>query len=333
MSNEVGFAVVGLGMGRGRAQMVRDTEGAQLVKVVDLRSELAREVGEELQCAWADSLDEALNDDDVDVVLVMTPSGLHGDVAIKVLEAGKHAVTTKPMEVTVEKCDAMVEAASKAGKFLAVDFQERYTDLAQKTKYAIDQGLFGKPILCESRLKWFRTQAYYDAGGWRGTWAMDGGGALANQSIHVIDLLVWFLGAPKQVIGRMGTFTHKIETEDLGMAIIEFQGGAMGSIVGTTTYPQGIFWGVEVHGSEGGVSANLNPDGEVAWSFLEGMETREDSLQRVAPVQNIVEDVVSAVRDGTPLVCDGQQGRRSVAVLNAIYASARANGRPVEFDG
>ena len=331
--SDVGFAVVGLGMGRGRAQMVNETAGAHLAKVVDLRAELAREVADELDCAWTDNLDDALNDDDVDVVLVMTPSGLHGEVAIRVLEAGKHAVTTKPMEVTVEKCDAMVEAASKAGKLLAVDFQERYADLGQKTKHAIDSGLFGKLILCESRLKWFRNQAYYDAGGWRGTWAMDGGGALANQSIHVIDLLVWFLGAPKQVIGRMGTFTHKIETEDLGMAIIEFQSGAMGSVVGTTTYPQGLYWGVEVHGSEGGVSANLNEDGEVAWSFLEGMEDRATALQRAVPIQNVVEDVVSAVRDGTPLVCDGEQGRRSVAVLNAIYESARANGRPVEFDG
>lgn len=331
MSDDIGFAVVGLGMGRGRAQMVHDTTGARLVKVVDLRAELAKEVAEQLHCAWSDNLDEVLDDDDVDVVLVMTPSGLHGQVAIKVLEAGKHAVTTKPMEVTVEKCDAMVAAAAKAGKLLAVDFQERYTDLSQKTKHAVDTGLFGKPILCESRLKWFRTQEYYDAGGWRGTWAMDGGGALANQTIHVIDLLVWFLGEPKQVIGRMGTHTHAIETEDLGMAIIEFHSGAMGSVVGTTTYPQGIYWGVEVHGSEGGVSADLNEGGEVSWSFLDGMENRREALQRAVPVRNIVEDVVSAVRDGTPLVCDGEQGRRSVAVLNAIYDSARANGRPVEF--
>ncbi|MDP6700776.1 MAG: Gfo/Idh/MocA family oxidoreductase, partial [Candidatus Latescibacteria bacterium] len=296
-------------------------------KVVDLRAELAQEVGGELDCAWTDNLDDALNDDNVDVVLVMTPSGLHGDVAIKVLEAGKHAVTTKPMEVSVEKCDAMIEAASRAGKLLGVDFQERYADIGQKTKHAIDTGLFGKPILCESRLKWFRTQEYYDAGGWRGTWAMDGGGSLANQGSHLIDLLLWFMGTPTRVYGETAIMNHEIETEDIGQAILNFESGAKGGILGTTTFPDSPYFSAEVHGTEGGVLIDAALSGEMR-VFGDGLEEKLQAIHN--PLANVVEDVVSALNEGTPLRVDGREGRRTVALLENIYRSSR-EGKAVDY--
>lgn len=328
--SEIGFAVVGLGKGRVRAQTIVETPGARLATVVDIDAERARRVGEEMECPWTVSLDDALKDDAVDVVFVLTPSALHGDLAIQALEAGKHAITTKPMEINVEKCDAMIAAANQAGKLLGVDFQERYSDTGQKIRYAIDEGLFGTIVLGEARLKWYRSQEYYDVGGWRGTWKMDGGGALANQTIHNIDLLVWYMGRPKAVNGRIGTFTHAIETEDLGIATIEFESGAVGTILGTTTFPQSVYWRMEVHGSEGGVQADL--DGEVKWSFFEGMSDREQQIQRLNERRNIIEDVISAVNEGTPLLCDAQQGRASIELLQAIYESARNDGKTVRLE-
>ena len=327
--NDVGFAVVGLGMGRVRAKQIKDTAGAKLVTVVDANRDRAREVGEELRCAWTDQLDRALDNDEVDVVLVVTPSGLHAEGAIASLEAGKHTITTKPMEVSLEKCDAMIAAAEKADRLLGVDFQERYSDVPQQIKFALDRGLRGEPVLAEARLKWYRSQEYYDAGGWRGTWKMDGGGALANQTIHGIDQLVWFMGRPKSVVGRIGCFTHEIETEDLGMAMIEFESGTVGTVLGTTTFPDNACWGVEVHGSEGGVLANFGEDPR--WFFVENCKERQQQLARVVPHRNIAEDVVSAVQRGTPLVCDAGQGRLSVELLTAIYDSARNGGTPVEL--
>lgn len=327
---DVGFAVVGLGMGRGRAQTVAATAGARLVTVVDINESLAEKVGRELDCKWTAKLEDALDDDAVDVVLILTPSGLHGEMAIRVLEAGKHAITTKPMEVTLAKCDAMIAAAEKAGKLLGVDFETRYRDPCQKIRYALDHGHFGQPILAEARLKWYRSQKYYDSGGgWRGTWKLDGGGALANQSIHGIDLILWLMGRPKRVHARTGTFAHQIETEDLGMAMIDFASGAVGTILGTTTFPADACWKIEIHGSEGGAVVDFS--GETKWFFLDGMADRQEKLQRLTAPQNIVEDVISALCHGTPLLCDGDQGRLSIELLTAVYESARNGGLPVDL--
>lgn len=324
--SDIGFCIIGLGMGKVRAAEVEKTSGARLVSVVDLNEQLARQVGETHHCKWTTDLDDALQDDKVDVVLVLTPSGLHADISIRALEAGKHAISTKPMEVSLEQCDRMIVAQKKSGKLLGVDFEERYKEPNQLVKNALDQGLLGKPVLAEARLKWFRSQAYYDAGGWRGTWKMDGGGALANQSIHQIDLIQWIMGGARRVWGRTGTFTHGIETEDIGNAMIEFESGAMGCILGTTTFPGDPFAGIEIHGEEGGF---LSTRPEPEWYFLDGLEKRKQELKRITPARNIVQDAVSAIANGTPLQCDALEGRKSVALLNAIYASARQDGAPV----
>jgi predicted dehydrogenase len=324
----IGFAVVGLGMGRQRAELITKTAGARLARVVDLNEQRARDAAAQLQCPWSLDIAEALGDPAVDVVMVMTPSGLHADLVIRSLQAGKHVITTKPMEVSVEACERMLDAQRASGKLLAVDFQERYAAANQKIKFALERGLIGRPLLAEARLKWHRSQAYYDAGGWRGTWKMDGGGALANQTIHCIDILCWLMGQPKRVIGSVWTLAHQMETEDLGTAIVEFAGGAKGVIVGTTTFPTSPYWGVEVHGHEGGVIAMFDQPHQ--WHFLKGLESRKDQLQTLFPHANVIEDMVSALTRGTPLVCDGEQGKLSVQLLRAIYNSSQQGGLPVE---
>lgn len=325
---DIGFSVVGLGMGRGRAKLIRTLEGARLVSVVDLRADLATEVAEELGCAALTSADDALADDRVDVLVVMTPSGMHADLAVRALDAGKHVITTKPMDVTVERCDLMLAAQARSGRLLAVDFQRRFEERYARARYAIDQNLLGRLLMGEARLKWYRTQDYYDRGGWRGTWKMDGGGSLANQTIHEIDLLRWLMGKPKTVVGRIGRLNHQIETEDVGLAIIAFESGAVGTIVGTTTFTCASYEGLEIHGTEGGLLTTVKPE---RWEFVKGHEDRAEQLRRCTPFANTFENMVAALRDGAPLVCDGNEGRNAIELLNAIYDSARHDSRPVNL--
>ena len=321
---DVRWAVVGLGMGRSRAKLIKETPGARLLAVCDVDEERARKSSEELECRAYASLEELLTDDEVEVVFTLTPSGLHAEQCIAALDAGKHAVTTKPMDVSSEKCRRAIKAAKKAKKILAVDFNARYQEKYLLIRAAIDKGLLGRLILGEARLKWYRSQEYYDRGGWRGTWEMDGGGSLANQTVHHIDLMLWYMGEPARVWGRHGIFAHRIETEDLGMAMVEFKSGAAGTVLGTTTFPKNAYCGVEVHGEKGGVVATA----ETKWYFLDPED--EEKVSHDYPHKNIVEDINSAVRKGTPPLCDGEQGLRSVAFLEAVYRSSR-EGKPVEL--
>ena len=326
----VGFAVVGLGMGRGRSKLVGETVGAELRVVVDLNEKLAREVAEELECEWTTSLDDTLGRDDVDVVYIMTPSGLHAELGVRAAGAGKHVITTKPMDVSVDACDRLIAATDEAGVRLAVDYQSRYVDGNYRLAEAVRQGWLGKMILGEARFKWFRAQEYFQHGdGWRGTWAMDGGGSLANQGSHLLDLLLWFMGEPTTVYAETGIMNHEIETEDLGMAILNFAGGAKGTILGTTTFPKNVYFAAEVHGTDGAVSIEdvLNGESRV---LGDGLEERLQSVDN--PLRSVVEDMVSAIELGTDLRVDGREGRRTVALLDAVYRSAR-EGRLVSCDG
>lgn len=322
----LGFAVVGLGMGRARAKQIQETAGAELKLVVDLNAELAQKVGEEFGCPWTTHLEEALGRGDVQVVMVMTPSGLHAVIGAQVARAGKHVITTKPMDVSTAACDQLIQAADTAGVKLAVDYQSRYVDNNFRVAEALRLGWLGQPILGEVRFKWFRSQDYFRHGtGWRGTWAMDGGGSLANQGSHLIDLLLWFMGEPVRVYAETAIMNHQIETEDLGMALLNFKSGAKGAIVGTTTFPASPYFSAEVHGTQGGVLIDAVLEGKMR-VFGEGLEERLNTITN--PVHNVVEDMVSALEQGTPLRVDGRQGRRTVALLETVYASAR-QGRAV----
>jgi len=321
----VGFAVVGLGMGYNRAKLIQETAGAELNVAVDLDARRAEDVGTELGVDWTTDLKQALGRKDVDVVLVMTPSGTHADIGVQVAEAGKHVITTKPMDVSVAACDRLSAACDAAGVLCGVDYESRYIDNNYRVAEALRQGWLGKPILGEVRFKWYRSQAYFDAsGGWRGTWAMDGGGSLANQGAHLLDILSWFMGDPVSVYGEMAIMNHDIETEDIGLAILNFENGAKGTVLGTTTFPQSVYFGAEVHGTAGGILIDAILTGQMR-VFGEGLEERLMAIEN--PLHSIVEDVVSAVTNGTRLRVDGREGRRTVALLEAIYTSAREGRR------
>ena len=318
----VNFAVVGLGMGNNRARMIKNTDGAELKCVVDLRTDLAKKTGEDLGTDWTTDIDEVLGRNDIDCVMVMTPSGTHAEVGIRVAKAGKHVITTKPMDVSTEACDQLIAACDEAGVKLAVDYQSRYVDNNYRVAEALRRGWLGRPILGEVRFKWFRSDDYFEHnGGWRGTWQMDGGGSLANQGAHLLDVISWFMGDFESVYGEMAIMNHDIETEDVGLAIVRFKNGAKGVIVGTTTFPTNVYFSAEVHGTVGGILIEDVLSGNMR-VFGEGLEERLQQINN--PIHNIIEDFVQAVEEGGDVRVDGREGRRTVALLEKIYQSARS---------
>jgi UDP-N-acetyl-2-amino-2-deoxyglucuronate dehydrogenase len=352
-SGAIRFGIAGMGVGRSRAQMALKAQGAELAAIFDRRLDNGRKLAADWGCDAAASFEEMINRPDIDVIGIFTPSGTHADLAIQAIKAGKHVISTKPPDVSVEKVDAMAGAARDFGRLLAIDFGSRYDDDVRKVKAAIDAGRLGQPIFADMRLKWWRSQGYFDGGdppGWRGTWAMDGGGSLANQGIHDLDLLQWFMGKVKGVRARTRIFSHQIETEDACQAFVDFENGAWGLIETTTTVWGGLGRAIEVHGTNG--TMTLIDRGIGAWRFKdeeegpepeygagsagpmtaagvsEGGEARskwQPELPAGRPM-NVIEDVVSALTKGTPVACPPEEGRRSVAILEAVYRSARRGG-------
>jgi len=321
---DYGFAVVGLGMGVNRARQVVGTPGARLVAVCDLKTDRLHKVMAEHGCEGTTDYHELLARDDIDVIYVMTESGNHARVAIDAAKAGKHVIATKPIETTLEKAQAMIQACEEAGVKLLVDFGNRYRPDVNKLKAALDRGLFGKLILAEARLKWYRSDAYYE--GWHGTWELDGGGSLINQTVHFVDLLCWFIGLPETVRGRIGVYNHDIEAEDMAVAMLHYASGAEGVIVCTTTFPKNQPAGVQVHGTKGG--AILSGGKLTYWKTDGDAEVEAPEHPTCA-----ADDMVKTLRDGQPLSCDGPEGRKSLALVRAVYESALNGEKLVTLGG
>ncbi|MDA1191259.1 MAG: Gfo/Idh/MocA family oxidoreductase [Candidatus Poribacteria bacterium] len=314
---EIRFGIVGLGMGMNRARQVHQTEGAKLTAVCDLDAGRLERAKGDFDCATHTEYSEMLDRDDVDVVWIMLPSGLHAQFGVQAAAAGKHVATTKPMDVSLEACDALIKATDANNVKLWIDFEERYRPANRKIKKAIDDGALGQLVLGEIRLKWWRGAGYYH--GWHGTWKLDGGGSLANQGVHQLDLLQWFMGEVASVYGHFGIYggeEHKeVETEDLVHAHVKFKNGSLGAILTTTTCPKHQQTQVQVHGTKGVVGTG--PD---VWEFVdEGVDVQIEDGPR-----NTTEDVLRVLNEGGEPTCGGLEGRRTVELFNAVYASGRA---------
>ena len=190
---------------------------------------------------------------DCDMVTICTPSGTHADLAVNSMLAGKHVTVEKPLAITAADCDRVLETEKLTGKICAPVSQLRYSDSVRKLKEAVDAGKFGKPVLCSIYMKFYRSKEYY-AGSWRGTKAMDGGGALMNQGIHGIDILRYVAGDVKSVSAKVSTLVHDIEVEDTAVAAIEFESGALGVIEGATSVVPGYPRRMEICGDKGSVA-------------------------------------------------------------------------------
>ena len=314
------FGVVGLGMGQNRSRVVSGTEGAKLLAVCDLREDRAKAAAEKLSCDCYTDYEEMLKREDIDVIYVMTFSGLHAEHGIMAAQAGKHVISTKPLDVSLERVDKLIAECASRGLKLVTDFDIRYSGDAQTIHKAIQSGVLGRIFLGEARLKWFRAQTYYDEnGGWRGTWRFDGGGSLSNQTVHYIDQLCWLLGEVTSVYAELGVVNHKIEGEDMGLAILNFASGAKGAIVGTTTFPKNYYSGVEIHGEKG---AALTTRGKgIEWVWPEGGEVDPGTLRVEPELRSAAADMVRAIKENRTPQVPGEEGRKSVVVLEALRKS------------
>ncbi|MCA9230860.1 MAG: Gfo/Idh/MocA family oxidoreductase [Planctomycetales bacterium] len=343
-----GFAIIGTGMiSRFHARAIDDVRGAKLVACYDRATEYAKKFASEVGCqAYAD-LDQMLADPHIDVVTVATPSGAHMEPAVTAARAGKHVIIEKPLEVTLKRCDRIISECEKAGVKLGAIFPSRFHDSSLKMKRAISEGRFGRLTLGDAYVKWYRTQEYYDSGAWRGTWKLDGGGALMNQAIHTVDLLTWLMGPVAEIQAQTATLAHKrIEVEDVAAATLKFANGALGIIEATTAAYPGYLKRIELHGSEG--TAVLEEEDLKTWDFakktradaaiLAAMKTKKSTGGGAADPSAIghhghalqFKDFVEAIRTNRTPAVDGHEGRRSVEIILAIYKSAMT-GRTVKL--
>ncbi len=354
MKDEVGFAVVGCGViGRTHADQAVSCEGAYLAAVVDEAPERAQAFARRYGVPGYSNLEEVLQREDIDVVTVATPSGSHGDVAMRAARAGKHVIVEKPIEVTLEKADAMITVCRENGVKLCVVSQHRFDPSTIAVKRHIDEGRFGKMLLGEATVHWYRSQAYYDSGDWRGTWKLDGGGALMNQSIHTIDLLQHLMGPVERIYAHAGTFNHeRIEVEDAAVAVLRFRGGGIGTIVGTTLAYPGLSARVEVFGESG--TAVIDGDRlthlyvrsqEATGGSSYGDQAAVNKATTVGEVGSAAADpsavsggghaaqfidMIQAIREDREPLVNGAEGKKPLAIILGIYESART-GREVHL--
>ncbi len=336
-------ALVGCGnIGRGHAKAYQETREIEMAAVVDVVEARAKALGEAHDVPWFTSVDEVLGRDDIDVIDVGVPSGLHGEVALAAAAAGKHCICEKPLDVTPQRCDEIVAAFDQAGTVLGGIYQHRYADDVRRLKDAIDAGRLGRLSLLNCLTPWWRTQEYYDSGDWRGTWELDGGGALMNQSIHAIDLMLWFGGPLKRLQAYATLLTHeRIEVEDVSVAVCEFECGAFGVIQGTTAAYPGSGVEHQVMGNAGMVY--LTGDKIDLWKLKdeEGGEAKEDAdrgedvgaaadptVMHGNLFARNLDDIARAARTGGEPLVTGREHKRAVEVICAIYESARS-GREV----
>ncbi|MGH3090573.1 MAG: Gfo/Idh/MocA family protein, partial [Rubrobacteraceae bacterium] len=325
--------IIGAGtIGAVHAREVGKLEGAHLVAVAEPREEAGRELAREHGAEWCPSIEDLLSREDVDVVILCTPSGLHPEGAVAAARAGRHVISEKPMAVTLEGVDRMIEACDEAGVTLSVIFQYRFNRAAMRLKKALDAGLFGRPILGNALVHWHRTDDYYrEKGGWRGTWDLDGGGALMNQSIHAIDLLQWLLGPVESLNAYAATLTHDIETEDTATAALRFESGAMGVIQGTTSTHTDYPLKVEIRGEKGG--ATLEGARLTSWHVSREEETLFPEELHAFPDTpdepfgaahgRQLGAIFEALREGESPPLSGEEARKAVEIILGIYRSAR----------
>jgi len=336
----VGFGIVGCGMIAGfHSKAIADLPDARLVACYDTVPEAADRFGDQSDCHVYHDLEDMLGDGEVDVVTICTPSGAHLDPAVAAADAGKHVIVEKPLEVTLARCDAIIDAAQKRGVTLSTIFPSRFHDSSQALKRAVEEGRFGRFTLGDAYVKWYRNQEYYDSGAWRGTWKLDGGGALMNQAIHSVDLLTWLMGPVSSITAQTATLAHdRIEVEDTVVATLRFESGALGVIEASTAVYPGYLKRIELHGDGG--TAVLEEEDIKIWDFAETTEQDEQIKRQMAGRTETgggasdpaaighhghraqFADVLEAIQEKRPPFIDGQQGRRSVEIILGIYKAA-----------
>jgi UDP-N-acetyl-2-amino-2-deoxyglucuronate dehydrogenase len=340
-----GFGIIGCGMiANFHARAIRDIDGAHLVACYNPTPIKAEKLAAEYGCTAYTELDKMLAHPGLDIVTIGSPSGSHMEPCLAAAAAGKHVIVEKPLDVTLERCDKMIAACDQAGVKLATIFPSRYHASSKLMKQAVEAGRFGTLALGDAYVKWFRTQQYYDSGAWRGTWKLDGGGALMNQAIHSVDLLLWLMGPVAEVSAHTAMLAHqRIEVEDVAVASVRFASGALGVIEATTAGFPGSLKKIEITGSTG--TAILEEEDIIKWEFAQTTDEddriRKEMLGKTktgggaadpAAIGHqahaaLFRDVLQAIQGDRSLSIDGREGRRSVELILAIYESAKTGNK------
>ena len=355
------FGIIGCGgVGPTHAGALLRIDDAEIVAAADLIVDRAKELAGQIGIAKVYRSDvELLADPNIDVVCICTPSGDHAAHAVRAMQAGKHVVVEKPMEITLDACDRMIDVQRATGKKLTVIHQHRFDPATGVVKDAIDKGKLGRIILADAQVKWFRKQHYYDVAPWRGTWAGDGGGALMNQGIHTVDLLQWLTGGIESVFAHTATAGHQIETEDIAVAALKFNCGAIGTFTASTAAFPGHPARIDIYGTEG--SATIEGDRLKEMTFKNGQSVRADEAAHdaisvaqggTASVKNEAArraflsdkkagwgdahraqllDLIRAIREDSEPLVNGPAARKSVGIVLSIYESARTR-QPVNVE-
>ena len=335
-----GFGIVGCGMiSNFHAAAIADIRNSRLVGCFDVIPQSADRFAEEQEITPYHDLREMLANPEIHIITICTPSGAHLEPALAAAKAGKHVLVEKPLEITLKKCDKIISACEKAGVQLGTIMPSRFSPANVTLKDAIKDGRFGKLTLGDTYVKWWRSQDYYDSGGWRGTWELDGGGAYMNQAIHNVDLLYWLMGDIDEVVGITGTLAHKrIEVEDTGSAVVRFKNGAIGTLTAATSAFPGLLKRTEIHGTEG--SAIVEQDDIKLWEFAKkhpkdravrekfgkGSSTSGGAAdpKAISHVGHMLQfkDFIKAIQQGKKPLVDGYEGRKSVELILSIYQSS-----------
>ena len=348
------FGIIGCGtIGPTHAAAIQQIAGLELVAAADLSLERAKYMANKFGVErFYRGHEELLADETIEAVTVCTPSGIHAEVGVAALLAGKHVLVEKPMDIRVESCDRLLEAARKSGKTLGVISQHRFDKATQLAKHAIEEGRLGRLAFVEGSVKWWRTQDYYDSGDWRGTLALDGGGALMNQGVHTVDLLLHLAGPVESVSAQTRTAAHeRLEVEDIAVAVLTFKSGAVGVLSASTAAYPGYPVRIELFGTEG--TLIMEGDRLKEMHFKNGEEyigeeaasdalsvarggtasLREEARDRNASANSgavwgdahrmQIEEFVNAVQENREPAVNGHTGRAAVALVSAVYESAK----------
>ena len=337
----IGVGIVGLGaVSDLHAQAIRAIGENRLVACCSQDPAKSAMFAAKNGCTAYSSLKDFLAHPGLDIVSVTTAAGFHLEPGLAAIAAGKHLIVEKPLEISLDRCDQIIEAAERAHVLVSGIFQSRFHPVSQLIKDALDRGRFGRLVLGDAYVKWFRNQAYYDKTAQRGTWDYDGGGALMNQGIHAVDLLQWYMGPVKSVFAHTSTLGHeRIEVEDNAVVALRFENGALGVIEGSTTAYPGYPKRIEVSGTKG--TAILEENILRAWDFIESEQMDEEVRRKFgvagAPSggasdpmaisflghQRQYEEMIRCLEQGgTPRV-DASEARKSVAIILAVYRSAQ----------
>ena len=330
--SKVRFAIIGSGsIAQTHAQAISAIQGATLVAIYGRSAKKAQELAIQYNCDWHTDLDEMLKRSDIDAVSICTPNGTHADFGITAALAGKHVLVEKPIDVSLEKADALITTCQTQGVKLGIIFQRRYSEGVVALKQLLAEGKLGKLLFGGCYFKLYRSQQYYDSATWRGTWDVDGGGVLMNQGIHYIDMLQFLMGPVSEVTARCGTFGHvDIEVEDTAASAITFQSGALGVIEGTTCAYPGLVSRVDIYGTEGTaiIENDILTSVQLKSGYVYSGASSTDNAGVSSPEissefhERQFADMVMAIQSDTEPAISGREGRKSLEIILSIYQAA-----------